>query len=253
LNSIFKTISYAKLGTVLFAVFHLVFFASFINNSISTGTVVVFSLLVFTIYFPKTRNLVLQINFFFGLFFLVFSCIALYFLSKILPNYHYLILSFVICFFYFKEIPNTLSLRENYKTKAISISLSWIFLCTGFLSIKVELLNVIPFLLSQFLFVWALTIPFDFADVEQDKKNGTINFYSAISSKNALIILLILLVFQLLVNLYFFNENILFNVLNFIQTAVCCYLGFKNINKYWFGEMVELAFLLQWVIWEVMK
>ena len=107
--------------------------------------------------------------------------------------------------------------------------------------------------MSQFLFVWALTIPFDFADVEQDKKNGTINFYSAISSKNALIILLILLVFQLLVNLYFFNENMLFNVLNFIQTAVCCYLGFKNINKYWFGEMVELAFLLQWVIWEVMK
>jgi hypothetical protein len=27
-------------------------------------------------------------------------------LRILLPNYHYLILSFVICFFYFKEIPN---------------------------------------------------------------------------------------------------------------------------------------------------
>jgi 4-hydroxybenzoate polyprenyltransferase len=253
LNSIFKTISIAKLGTVLFAVFYLIFFASFLNNSITTATVVVFSLLVFTIYFPKTRKLILQTNFFVGLFFLVLSCVALYFLSNYLPNYLYLILSFTICFFYFKEIPNTLSLRENYKTKAVSISLSWILLCTGFLSIKVELQNVMPFLLSQFLFVWALTIPFDFADVEQDKKNGTVNYFSAISSKNALIILIVILLFQLLVNFYFFSGNKLFNVINFIQTAACCYLGFKNINKFWFGEMVELAFLLQWLIWETLR
>jgi 4-hydroxybenzoate polyprenyltransferase len=108
-------------------------------------------------------------------------------------------------------------------------------------------------MLSQFLFVWALTIPFDFADVEQDKKNGTTNFYEKISTNNAMIILLIILVFQLAVNLFFFENNKIFNVLNFVQTSICCFLGFKQIKKYWFGDIVELAFLNQWLLWEILK
>jgi 4-hydroxybenzoate polyprenyltransferase len=102
--------------------------------------------------------------------------------------------------------------------------------------------------MSQFLFVWALTIPFDFADVESDEKNGTVNFFAHINKKNALIILTVLLLFQLFVNLYFFKNNVLFFCLNFIQAYLCCNYGFKFIKNYWFGEIVELAFFNQWLL-----
>ena len=253
MNSIYKTVSLSKFGTVLFAVFHLLFFASFLKNEVSTISLLLFSVLVFVIYYPKTRKFISDINFSIAFLFLAISIVIFCFLSGLLPNFQYIIVSCIICFFYFKKLPNTLSLRENYKTKAISISLSWILLCLGFLAKNIDFLSVMPFLLSQFLFVWALTIPFDFADVELDKKNGTINFYDSISSNNALIIVLLLLIFQLIVNMYFFKSNTLFNLVNFIQTIICCYLGFKNIKKYWFGEIVELAFFIQLVAWEILK
>jgi 4-hydroxybenzoate polyprenyltransferase len=248
-----KKVSQSKIGTVLFACLHLLFFANFLDNSISLVRFLLFASLVFIIYFPSSRKYISELNFVIALSFLIVFSVSLFFMEHFVPNFKYTIFACFLCFFYFKKLPNILSLRENFKTKAITVSITWISLCVGFLTQKVELLEIIPFMLSQFLFVWALTIPFDFADVEQDKKNGTTNFYEKISTNNAMIILLIILVFQLAVNLFFFENNKIFNVLNFVQTSICCFLGFKQIKKYWFGDIVELAFLNQWLLWEILK
>lgn len=126
--------------------------------------------------------------------------------------------------------------------------MAWVFFGIGFIVKTIDLKLLMPFILNQFLFVWALTVPFDFADLEADKQHGIVNFFENISSQNAFFISGILLLFQLLVGINFM-DNLAFVTINFLQAIVCCYLGFKLIKKPWYGDIVELAFFLQWFTW----
>ena len=167
----------------------------------------------------------------------------------------------LLTFFYsipvFKNSKNIFRLREIPFLKIFLISFVWaastVLLPIIQSGINYDKENIIAILLERFLFVFAITIPFDIRDMEADARMSLKTIPAVVGKKRAMIISNILLVlFTLLCLLHYKNTSFIFLNAAFVLSAVSTFYFINSkklqaIHFYHYG-ILDGTLLLQGII-----
>jgi len=149
--------------------------------------------------------------------------------SKLMLSY---LLLAPILFFYHKAIRGIGRFRNQAVFKLILVSLSWsyslLFVPILFYHSQINS-NDILLLLSLFLFIFAMTIPFELRDRTSDKHSGIINFAEKFGNKSSIVISISLLFFGFITEQFYLQNELmsLFSLLFFLVSFVLVYLSTK--------------------------
>lgn len=126
-------------------------------------------------------------------------------------------------------------LREIPLAKIFLISLVWSATCVILpivqSGIKVAPLQIILFIAERFLFVFAITIPFDIRDMESDRKNKLKTFPVLFGEKKVLFMAnAALVVFMLMCGIHYYMQQQLFLLIAFLLSGLST-LYFLNSEK----------------------
>jgi 4-hydroxybenzoate polyprenyltransferase len=178
-------------------------------------------------------------------------CFVLIFSLKPISLY-FLIPLFLISFLYPLKSFSKISLREVPFLKIFLIAIVWMFTTTLLVvteSNTVLSFNLIPLLLDRFLFVLAITIPFDIRDLKYDKNEiKTIPMVFGVDGAKKIAFFCLFLSFTFVVYQFYFLE---LNSRFLLSHALTCTIAFflvkysKTANKdFYFSFFVEGLSLL---------
>lgn len=139
-------------------------------------------------------------------------------------------LLYVIPVFKFKN--KTYALRQIPYLKIFVISLVWAALLTIFIlpSIKEVNYQVLMYFIERFVFILAITIPFDIRDLNYDKENNIKTIPQLIGIKKAVFLSILLLIISFAINYFLFYNSfnwLFYSFILFLEIVIIL----KTINK----------------------
>ncbi|GAB4248604.1 MAG: hypothetical protein Kow0079_00830 [Vicingaceae bacterium] len=148
---------------------------------------------------------------------------------------------YVIPFFKIKN--KTYALRQIPYLKIFVISLVWAALLTIFIlpSIKEVNYQVLMYLMERFVFILAITIPFDIRDLNYDKENNIKTIPQLIGIKKAVFLSILFLIISYAINYFLFYESInwLFYSFIFLLEIIIILNTIKKKNELFYSGIVE--------------
>lgn len=169
----------------------------------------------------------------------------------------YLLPAGIISLLYITPIfPNSARLRDLPIIKVFLIALIWAWLVAGFplLDAPLDRDFKMAFTLDRFLFVLAITLPFDIRDLSVDKIEGTLTIPQWLGTRATKMLSLVCLGFGLLIVANLFKKSAI--DLSYLMSTLMTYIiaGFlviksneKNSDFYYSGWMDGLL-ILQWLL-----
>lgn len=156
----------------------------------------------------------------------------------------------------FKNQKYLFRLREIPILKIFLISIVWsattILLPIVQSGKSFDYLHVALMLIERFLFVFAITIPFDIRDMQGDEQSGLKTIPLIIGVKKSMILANTLIMLFLLISVYHYQSSIAFTLLTFVLSAISTlyFLNSKTLQKlsfYHYG-ILDGTMLLQGIL-----
>lgn len=156
----------------------------------------------------------------------------------------------------FKNQKYLFRLREIPILKIFLISIVWsattILLPIVQSGKSFDFLHVALMLIERFLFVFAITIPFDIRDMQGDEQSGLKTIPLIIGVKKSMILANALIMLFLLISVYHYQSSIVVTLLTFVLSAISTlyFLNSKRLQKssfYHYG-ILDGTMLLQGVL-----
>jgi hypothetical protein len=190
----------------------------------------------FSDWYDKNKQLLYLVTIISGVF-------LVYFLFKIRLKALFIITPFTLFTFLYVFPIKRFSLREKAGLKLFLISISWagitVFfpLVQNYMQIRIE--DILTFL-QRFLFVFAITIPFDIRDLQYDKKDmQTLPQYFGVRISKQIAIFAMFLFFVISLFKSSHTIGLPINIVITILTILLIYFFEEKRNKYYTSFFIE--------------